>query len=241
LQKFDGEDLGVKDRKRAQQEQLKNWLAKQYEEKTAKERAELEETRQYEAYSEHCAFVAHGVEQQVSEEKRRVKRELLEENKALAQARKEAERRRREEETRESLQQTQAIVSDPYLNEVEQTTISAVDPHRFRPDHFKHLRADQYAAILKERQQQIEDKRRIQEMERQEEKAWADYMAQNAKTAEIVERQVQREKQAIAKELLETQKAMAEEKKQRYDELFNSTYVNKVDDNFFKRFGTSCR
>lgn len=241
MQKFDGEDLEVVERKKLQQQQLQNWLSHQHAEKLGIKEHELAQNRQYEKYAEQVAFMAHETEQMLIAERRKMNEEVKEENLALAKARRETERRRQAENTIQSMEETAAVLSAPHLNEVEETTISAKDPTRFRPDHFKHLRADQYQAILAEREQQLRDKQARLQSEKEEEKAWAEYMAHTAHVAELAERHVQRERAAIAQSLRETHKEQANEKKKRYDELFNVTYANKVDDSFFSGFGKSCR
>jgi hypothetical protein len=241
LQRFDGEDLSASERKRLQGEQMRAWVAAQHAEKVAREQQEKDEAAAYDRYAEDLAFQAHSIEQSVHEERRRIGRELADENLRLAAAKREAEMQRRREEEAAAEEEIQRTLTDPYLNETQGTTVSAADPNRFRPDHFKHLRPDQYAAIEEERQRQVRAKEEARQKEKREEANWAAYQAEMQRTAQLVERDVQRQRAQMARELAQEQKMQAEEKRQRYDALLNGTYVNKVDDSFFAQFGTSAR
>ena len=58
-------------------------------------------------------------------------------------------------------EQATALAS-PWLNEAPQTTVSALAPHRWRPDHFKGLAPEQRAAILATQAEQVQAKRAAQ-------------------------------------------------------------------------------
>ena len=64
-----------------------------------------------------------------------------------AYERRERERGEKEYELQDNAEEIQNQLSSDLLCERLQTTISAVNPNRFRPDHFKGLRPDQHRAI----------------------------------------------------------------------------------------------
>eukprot|EP00762_Andalucia_godoyi_P002427 ANDGO_02697.mRNA.1 hypothetical protein NAEGRDRAFT_83064 len=241
LQKFAGEDLVQKERLRVQREQLSRWcstLASQRQEALEKEKAD---NAAYDAYVAEMARTSSQIEHAVFSEKRRVAAEVAADNRRLAMLKKERESQERAENEAAAEDEIARVLADPYLNEEMGTTTSAASPNRFRPDHFKHLRPDQYAEIEEMRKRQIAEKEEKARIEKEQERQYGEYMNQVNRSALICEREVARQKAQAAKETREEQMRQAEEKRSRYDRLFNETYVNRVDESFFSQFGSTAR
>ena len=76
----------------------------------------------------------------------------------LQEARRQAEAEERARDAAASAAEQAAALASPWLNEAPQTTVSALDPHRWRPDHFKGLTPEQRAAILATQAEQVQAK-----------------------------------------------------------------------------------
>jgi hypothetical protein len=110
----------------------------------------------------------------------------------------------------------QSHLSSSWLGEDPSATLSAADPLRFRPDHFKGLRPDQKEDILRTVQAQMEDTKRMKYQEQEQEEDWATYQLEMAQTAQLLENDVHRKKVDVTRQLAEENAKLAEEHRRMY-------------------------
>ncbi|KAF0973524.1 hypothetical protein FDP41_008228 [Naegleria fowleri] len=235
-----GEDLGIKERVKAQQQQLRTWVSEQVAEKELiKEKEELEKKlfEQKEMEVQLLAYELRQKEQQIKQEKEKLRKEF---NIEQWNEKEERERLIREKEELDKLEEIQNQLNNHVLNESFHTTLHASDPSRFRPDHFKHLREDQYEQIEKTRQAQLQEIREKRDVESLTQHYWDKKRILEAKMAVLAQREQERAKKQQAAELLECHKRQAEEKRMK-EKAINQVYANQVTEDFFDRFNQSSR
>ncbi|KAL9647488.1 hypothetical protein ABK040_006848 [Willaertia magna] len=235
-----GEDLGYSDRVKAQKEQLKNWIEEQTLEKKLKQEKEeleklLEEAKQFEI--QQITFELQKKETQLRAQQERMRKEY---NIEQAIEKKERERFMKEKEEIAKLEEIQNTLNDDFLNETFETTFNVTNPTRFKPDHFKSLRQDQYEEIERTRQMQLEESKAKKELEKTENQYWDTQRLLNSKLTLKAQREQERMKRQQARELFELHKQQAVEKEQKQKNI-NRAYENQVTEDFFNQFNTTSR
>eukprot|EP01028_Stygiella_incarcerata_P010043 TRINITY_DN503_c0_g2_i1.p1 TRINITY_DN503_c0_g2~~TRINITY_DN503_c0_g2_i1.p1 ORF type:complete len:381 (+),score=151.99 TRINITY_DN503_c0_g2_i1:105-1247(+) len=241
IQVLDGEDLGAKERQRLQKEQLRQWAEQLEREKKERAQREHEEEMAYADRLDEVNARAMELDAEVQRKRKEMQRAIQEYNLAAARERKERLDEERRQETEDGLAEVQSHLSSSWLREDPSVTLSAADPHRFRPDHFKGLRPDQKEEILRTVQVQLEETERMKSREREEEEDWAAYQLEMARTAQMLENDVHRKKIDVTRQLSEENAKLAEEHRRIRDHVERDVYVNRVDESFFDAFGKSCR
>eukprot|EP00887_Chlorella_sp_A99_P000839 scaffold5.g839.t1 len=158
----------------------------------------------------------------------------------------EEERRAREAAARASqaaadVAEQAAALASPFLNEAPEVGISAVDPRRVRPDHWKGFSPAQKADVLATQAAQAAEKRAAAERERAAEAAHA--AAEREVLAAVAARAAAAEaarKQEQARMTAELARLAAE--KQVHEAELNRIYdTNRPDEGYFAQWGTSHR
>jgi hypothetical protein len=241
IQVLDGEDLGAKERQRLQKEQLRQWAEQLEREKKERELREHEEDMVYADRLDEVNARAMELDAEVLRKRKEMQRAIQEYNLAAGQERQERWGEERRQDTEDSLAEVQSHLSSSWLGEDPSATLSAADPLRFRPDHFKGLRPDQKEDILRTVQAQMEDTKRMKYQEQEQEEDWATYQLEMAQTAQLLENDVHRKKVDVTRQLAEENAKLAEEHRRIRDHVERDVYVNRVDESFFDGFGKSCR
>eukprot|EP00735_Rhodelphis_limneticus_P004843 TRINITY_DN16490_c0_g1::TRINITY_DN16490_c0_g1_i1::g.1804::m.1804 TRINITY_DN16490_c0_g1::TRINITY_DN16490_c0_g1_i1::g.1804 ORF type:complete len:193 (+),score=67.18,sp/Q9H4K1/RIBC2_HUMAN/35.17/2e-10,RIB43A/PF05914.7/3.2e-37 TRINITY_DN16490_c0_g1_i1:625-1203(+) len=163
-------------------------------------------------------------------------------NLALAAAKRAAEERRKAEEEAANLAEIENLRNDDFLNERCQNVQSYVNPSRINPQNYKGMSAEQLQNIFKQQQEQILARRQKQKNEEEkQEQQWTHILREQERTLRLLEVQKRREATHKARDLQSTLKQQAEDRKKRYDELYNDVYKNEVKEDFFAQFGTTTR
>jgi len=230
--KFRGEDAGIHNRVKAQQNQQMDWLSHQVSNLQVRE----DDQRQYEAdIARYNSQVHEALCQQEAEAARRrlaLAKEGLRYNQQLAiQVAAGKDRERMKEEAR-SQAEVNATMNGDLLNE------RVLNSQR---DGFKGFTPEQRSAVLAEQQRQVEALRQKRKDEAAWEKGWQDdaesvrremVKKDRAKMAAATQRNVQYRK---------TQEDQAGEKQRVYDYLDNVVYTNPVKESYFQQWGQSAR
>jgi len=208
-----GEDLGFMERKKAQQEQMKTWVSEQSLERQTIREKELYEKRLQEQKEMETHQLAYELKMQEMEMRRR--QEMMTKDFVVDQWKEKEERMRiqKEQEEKEKLQEIQNKLADEYLAECYHTTLSANNPSRFRPDHFKSLRPDQYEQIETTRQQQLMELKHKKEREQLEKAYWDKKVLLDQKMSQLQAREMERQRKFKNMEMADMYKRQAEEKK----------------------------
>lgn len=241
MQVFEGEDLSASQRLKKQQEQMRKWVEDSTARKMDREMKEKEALRLFEMSLEEVNFMASGLEDESQKSRKEVAKSVEQFNLQMAKDRKSREEAERKKDLEDSLHDVESHLKSDVLTESFDATISAVDPLRFRPDHFKGLRPDQYEKIEEIRRKQLEEKSSHSASEMEEERRREAESEQCRRSALLIEREIARQRREVEGTLAAEQKKQAEEKKARVDALYHGTYANRVDESFFDQFGKSCR
>ncbi|KAI3438671.1 hypothetical protein D9Q98_001092 [Chlorella vulgaris] len=158
----------------------------------------------------------------------------------------EAERRQREaqarhEEAAAAAAEQAANLASPWLNEAPERGVSALAPHRVRPDHFKAFPPHQTAAILTTQAQQVEAKRVAEEQAAAEQAAFEAQAAGHAAEAERQAAAADVRRWQAAQEVLAVQQRQAEEAFSKEAELRAHLNSQQPTAAYFAQWGTSHR
>ncbi|GBG31469.1 RIB43A-like with coiled-coils protein 1 [Hondaea fermentalgiana] len=239
-QKFDGEDVGVEERRRLQQRQMRRWAQEQAE---ARERAREEERLQEEQYAENMRVVEQHVDE-VEKAARAIEAQRMQEvqeyNLLLAKSR--TEREAYERKMAQAREERELKRLEEIRQHHENAYQSALAPHRVRPDHFCGLEQERLEEIRATQQEQIRERQARLAREQEEERAYARQQAALAQLANHVSFADQERRREEERATLQTQLRQAEEKRARDAAYRHEQKTERgVNDDFFAAFGRSHR
>jgi len=116
--------------------------------------------------------------------------------------------------------------TNDFMTENPDTCINVTNPNRFKKSHWKGMNEEQKAEILRTMQDQMVDKKKKKELEKEAEKLWAEQ--EEAKRQMLVRMTLEKQKkeQEMNKALLEAQKTQAGEKKTRWGNYYGEKLPN---------------
>lgn len=240
LQMFHGEDLGRFERMKAQQEQMKQWIKEQSQERLALEQQEKNEELLWQQRQEELNFLNDELERKRQELRALRMKHDHEFNLEHARSRYEREKMDKIKEEEDRLEEMNNMMSSEFLNEDFQTTINVNDASRFIPYNFKSLRPDQYEDVYKKRYDQLIEKKRILEEELREEEEWATQERVLQRQTLLLDRERERQHKEWLRETQNFRKQQSVEAMERKKQL-DAIYANRVTDDFFSQFQTSSR
>ncbi|XP_020040183.2 RIB43A-like with coiled-coils protein 2 [Castor canadensis] len=240
MQKFMGEDLNFRERKKFQEEQNREWSLEQQREwertradhKTAEDlhkqtRLQLDEAARHlqklESASRKAACVA-----------------VKEFNKNQAAELAERKRQERKREQEDNLAEISALLQGDLLSENLQQAARSFGPHRVMPDHWKGMSPEQLQEIRLAQKQQVQEKLRSQEEERQCNMDWDQQRIQKARATLLEERQQQRQQRNLRRDLDSSNLSLAREQRLQ-KKYMEESYKNQPSEDYFKQFNTRSR
>ncbi|XP_041952651.1 RIB43A-like with coiled-coils protein 1 [Alosa sapidissima] len=244
MQVFKGEDLGEKERKRAQIEETERQLRAQRED-TEKLRLwhKHEELQQDKYLVQQDLRSAHL--QALEEEGKRVERLALTSfNQFLAEERAARERREREQNIGMAMAEIRHMVTSDLLTECPEAAERALWPgwgQHVLTDRWRGMTAEQRAAILREQEQQRLEREKQREAERQREKAWDQERLEQARALEEKARREHELDRQRKMELARHNQQLAQEQQQHQQYLDKQLYTNQPAVSYFTQFNTSSR
>ncbi|XP_023841609.1 RIB43A-like with coiled-coils protein 2 isoform X1 [Salvelinus sp. IW2-2015] len=235
-----GEDPDSQGRLKKQQEQLREWSVQQQHELATARHQQRQEEQQYD--QDRVDLDNKALQLQRIEEERRRTVALATKNFNLTKAAENAEKRWKEWQQQEEDNRTDILnqLQGELLRESHEQGISVPGLPRLRPDSYKGLTDEQLRHIINCQQQQIDEKRRIQAEQQQEELQQDRFRVASARTALLMERQQAR----INKQLRRTQdntNAQLAEAHHEQKKYLEKVYTNIPDDSYFSQFNTSSR
>ncbi|KAM9570861.1 RIB43A-like with coiled-coils protein 2 isoform 3-T5 [Salvelinus alpinus] len=235
-----GEDPDSQGRLKKQQEQLREWSVQQQHELATARHQQRQEEQQYD--QDRVDLDNKALQLQKIEEERRRTVALATKNFNLTKAAENAEKRWKEWQQQEEDNRTDILnqLQGELLRESHEQGISVPGLPRLRPDSYKGLTDEQLRHIINCQQQQIDEKRRIQAEQQQEELQQDRFRVASARTALLMERQQAR----INKQLRRTQdntNAQLAEAHHEQKKYLEKVYTNIPDDSYFSQFNTSSR
>ncbi|KAJ4462444.1 putative protofilament ribbon protein [Paratrimastix pyriformis] len=159
LQRFDGEDLSVTDRKKQQQQQQRDFIIQQAQEKLKRQQFDEETERLRQLREREVALRLRELELEAERARRVTAVQTKQFNLAQAEEARAAESRRRHEETLDSIEETRHWMEGSFLNEDMNRQVAATNPRRVVPYAYKGLFPEQHQAILEMQRKQQEELR----------------------------------------------------------------------------------
>lgn len=233
LQKFEGEDLDMMNRRHAQQRQQHSWAKQQVEENLGKKWMEQERIRAYDDRNEESNYRTHLIEQSIAEQRRLRTRNTAYFNNALSDQKRQEAIREKEEDTRLGLEEIAFQMNSDFLNE-RQSVVGALG-ERVQSENYKGLTSEQIRRMREEQARQLSALRRRKLMEVEDEKQWSQQENMQVRMAQALERQRQRDRRLDLASLRNTHLAQAGAAKVRKCEL-DELYKNAVDEDYFKHW-----
>ncbi|KAL0233159.1 hypothetical protein GEMRC1_011904 [Eukaryota sp. GEM-RC1] len=240
--KFDGEDLGFKERTRRQQEELKSWISTQLQIKQDQmERQALEDA----LYDQKLLEMINQVNQLQDESNESCRQSMMNLLNTNLQLTNEMDRRRAEEkQIDQELSQMHAdtVCRSTLMTEDLNATVSVLDSNRKVPYNFKGMTEEEVQRILEERNKQLEQKQElIKEYNRMHKLSEAQEM-KTVRQLELLEREQKRkekERAVALREELDRQSREKKEKEAREKENLKKELI--VGDDFLNSFGRANR
>ncbi|KAM8933921.1 RIB43A-like with coiled-coils protein 1 [Pelodytes ibericus] len=241
LQKFAGEDLSEKERKKMQAELTKKWLAAQKEERWRnqeqnkfadnlydKKRVELDERAQHlGAMEEEC--------------KKAIDIATTNFNQALALESAQRRQLQNQREESDNFSEIYNHMTGDILTENPEAAASCFGPHRVVPDRWKGMTPEQLKAIWVTQEQQCQEKQRLSEESRQLEAEWDKQRMLAARAAMTVEQQEEELNRELRKRLDSYNHQLSREQQAHLQYLEKEVYTNKPTAHYFTQFNTSSR
>jgi len=241
LQKFLGEDLNEKARKKLQQEQNREWFTSQMMERSQ----EMANTKQADTLHELKSI---EMDQRVMDLARAeqecrdaITMATKEYNLALARERKSKEDAEKQKELEDNLTEISNHVNGDMLTENPAVAESAFGSHRVIPDRWKGMSPSEVNHVLQTQRQQAEENNEKKEKEKQLEEEWNNQMLQNARAAVMMERQQERTRKELLRQQALENTRLASEQKAKMDEMDKKVYTNEPTAAYFMQFNTSSR
>ncbi|KAJ3028262.1 UNVERIFIED_CONTAM: Protein Tax-1 [Siphonaria sp. JEL0065] len=247
MQKFEGEDLGVKEREREQKEQMRVWVEKEMWEKRRREQAEAEAKRRYEEYQHNIAMKAGALNQAMKNAK-------LEQNKwtlsltsiwcvsllFCAALKKQREYEDRELTLQQNMQEIINSVNGVFLTETPNVT-NIKGGHKVRVDLFKGITKEQKMEVLQVQAYQRNENERKREAARNEEARYALQEASKNRALILLEREKNRQAREVALQMRKENERKAVEDRNRQTYIDKVLYTNPPTDAYHSQFNTTSR
>ena len=238
IQIFDGEDLGYNNRKKNQQQQIQGWCSELMAEK---ERARHEEQKREQEYANYVLqndqLLERLGEKCVQRKEARVKAQQLENMEIARKASMKREMEMQADKEADAAQ-TRHLQTCQLLTEDKRVGTNEMQPHRFRPDHFKGFDKEQIHKFYRDNDAVMEEKHAISVQEANREAAWARH------EEELLRRMDEAE--ALKQQRIADENRAHSDTLQRQREEFRirnaKSEVAGIGSGFFERFGQqSCR
>ncbi|CAM5082470.1 unnamed protein product [Eretmochelys imbricata] len=225
LQKFLGEDLNYDQRVKFQKEQSREWSLQQ--------QRDWKNALADQKFADHEQFVHHG----------HVEIPCVPMILYFADAVEFAERKMLEkhQEEEDNVAEISNLLRGDLLSENPEQAASSFGRHRVITDRWKGMNQDQLKAIRYTQQQQVLEKLRLQEEERQRNAEWDRQRIQGARAQLLFERHQQRLNRELRRTLDNANAQLSQEQKSKKIYLQEEVYSNFPTGQYFTQFNTTSR
>jgi len=240
MQKFYGEDLDARDRKKRQQELQKQWLDQQMEEKNMIDWLEKSRSHQLQDRNEELNFRSKNINDLIKAQKTTETKATAEFNKALAAQKGREKMKQRKQDTLDNFEEIRNWLDSDLLTENPMSTLNVNDPSRFKQYHMKGIPPEAKQAVLNEQACQRDDLRKRREQEAIDDAVHALALNHLASQSLAREAELEEKKQAAVKLLCEDWEHQATVAATNRTRL-NETYTNVISDEWWSKFNTTSR
>lgn len=228
------------ERKELQAQQQREWIAAQVAEKQAVAQAEADENKQYFQSQMEIQSELNKLISMHENTKQQFVLSAAAENRALAENRKAAEEAEKAADAEANQADINAALTSAFLNEDPATTVSAANPNRPVPYHYKGLPPEYRQYVLDTQMQQAQAAHQQKVAQSQDSEAWDNFMLSQNTEATKMELAIEREKANQRKQLKEYHLKQAAEISAREAEK-EKTLRSMPEESYFMQFGTSSR
>ncbi|XP_061061892.1 RIB43A-like with coiled-coils protein 2 [Eubalaena glacialis] len=240
MQKFMGEDLNFYQRKKFQEEQNREWsLQQQREWKIARANQKCAEDLYLKTRLQFDETAKH-LQNLESTTRKAVCAAVKEFNKkqALESAEKKIQEKKQDQE--DNLAEISHLLRGDLLSENPQQAASSFGPHRVVPDRWKGVSREQLGLIRLGQKQQVQEKLRLQEEERQRDMHWDRQRVQRARAALLCDRQQQCQQHDLCRALDCSNLSLAKEQLSQ-KKYMKEICTNHPTEDYFAQFNTRSR
>ncbi|XP_078529961.1 RIB43A-like with coiled-coils protein 2 isoform X1 [Lissotriton helveticus] len=241
VQRLLGEDLTQNDRQKLQQEQLREWSLQQQREL---EKAKADKKCADELYDKtRIELDQRAMElQRMEEETRRlVCMNTKEFNMAQAMESSEKKRIEKLQSEEDNAVEISNLLQGDLLSENPEQATSAFGPHRVISDRWKGMNEEQLMDITFTQKQQVLERMRLEEEERQRAADWDRQRVQAARAMVLIERQQKRQEKELRKAQDHLNMQLSQAHKEQKEYLNKEVYCNAPTEEYFSQFNKSSR
>lgn len=175
LQRFAGEDLSRDSRVKSQKQQLRSWIKDAVSVKEQQRTEAAQEEKEYADFVDEVEAIRLEAEVDAQREARLASVETFSVNQHLAAARAQAATELDLEQKALGEAEVEREINSKWLNEDPSQAVSAVNPKRYRTDHFKGFAPEVVGKIIKTVDSQLQDKADAQRAELEEKELEANF------------------------------------------------------------------
>lgn len=241
MQRFEGEDLNSKARKKLQNEQLREWSMAQKHEREEAQKQQKYADKLYDMKRVELDQRAIELDNAEVECRRQIEKARKEFNQAQANERKEKENLNKRHEQDDNFTEISNHVFGDILTENPAVASSSFGPHRVIPDRWKGMTPKQIEEIRRIQEQQRQERRRLREEEWQRDMEWDRQRVAMARAATILERQENNLQKGLRQEQDLANIRLAAEQSAHKNFLDSEVYINPPTAQYFAQFNTSSR
>jgi len=241
LQKFDGEDLNGKARKKFQNEQARNWHEAQMREKAQAKRNQDAADQLYDLKQKELDQRAMDLQSAEENCRKAINMAQAAYNDALNKEQKERERLKQQQDLDDKMTEIANHVFGDVLTENPAVAQSAFGAHRVITDRWKGMSPQELEEIRKTQERQRAETERLRQEEELRNREHERQASAHARAALMIERELERKKNEINKAQADENRRLAQEQKAHQDFLDKELYTNPPNAAYFMQFNTSTR
>ncbi|EDO49672.1 predicted protein [Nematostella vectensis] len=241
LQKFVGEDLNSKSRRKLQEEQMREWVKQQSNEKNQDKANQSYADYLYDLKARELDQRACELAQAESDCRRAINQATKDFNLALMKERQAKEDLEKQQELDDNMTEISNHVFGDMLTENPDVAQSAFGGHRVITDRWKGMSPAQLAEIRYIQQQQLKEKERLKQEEEEREKEYQRLLLTQAKAGILMERELERKRKQLEKDQAQENLRLSAEQKSHQEYVNKEVYTNPPTAAYFMQFNTTSR
>ncbi|XP_053670756.1 RIB43A-like with coiled-coils protein 2 [Anopheles nili] len=240
-QKFDGEDLAERHRRKVQTEQQRSWLEQQIREKR---QAEIDR-RAAEKFLEDTLISRENRLHQLASQERYAREKIHEAvnefNRRLMSEQEKQRMRREREEQEDNLAEIYNNLTSDVLTENPDAAKSSFGPNRVITAQYKGMSPEEIEQIRRTQQLQLEELKRKRQSEANTKESWDQLANGFDRMATAKERELNRRRHSLAEQIRQENHLLSLEQQRKLDHLDKVIYQNKPTQAYFDQFNTCSR
>lgn len=241
LQMFSGEDLNSKGRKKLQQEQVREWCKQQVNERNQEKSNMTQADRLYDLKAREMDQRAVELSESEHQCRQAINLATSAFNVSLAKENKTKQNLEKTQELDDNFTEISNQVFGDMLTENPDVAQSAFGSHRVIPDRWKGMSPAQVNEIRKIQHDQMLEKKRLEEEEKEHQQEWERLQLAQSKAGILAEREQERVRKELNKQLTDENTRLASEQQSFKDHLNKEVYTNPPTAAYFMQFNTCSR